>query len=172
MDNIVQAVEDKQGLVTDDISDLATIAHMAVLRIAAGDTVMDSAASTTLDIMGILPRGFQPRCPMSSQVHVAPIPERFQDFLEEAIDKKTGSKDLFDAAGLLSQDFLQYKTDTSKEVVDRAWVRKKAFRGSNFEDAECDVVLKLGKLLGSYVPKRRNAIDGVKTRAAIAHVAL
>ena len=44
--------------------------------------------------------------------------------------------------------------------------------GSNFEDAECDVVLKLGKLLGSYVPKRRHAIDGVKTRAALAHVAL
>ncbi|KAF9572841.1 hypothetical protein EC968_009406 [Mortierella alpina] len=81
---------------------------MAVLRIAAGDAFMDSAASTTLDIMDLLPRGFQPRCPMSSQVDVAPIPERFQDFLEEAVDKKTGSKDLLDAAGLLSQDFLQY----------------------------------------------------------------
>ncbi|KAF9944165.1 hypothetical protein BGZ70_004974, partial [Mortierella alpina] len=108
MDDLVKAVEEKQGLVTDDISDLAAIANMAVLRIAAGDAFMDSAASKTLDIMDILPRGFQPRCQMSSQVDVAPIPEGFQDFLEEAIDKKTGSKDLLDAAGLLSQDFLQY----------------------------------------------------------------
>ncbi|KAF9948128.1 hypothetical protein BGZ72_009918 [Mortierella alpina] len=418
MDSIVEAVEEKQLLVTDDIADLAVLANMAVLRIAAGDAFMDSAASTTLDVMDLLPRGFQPRCPMSSQVDVAPIPERFQNFLEEAIDKKTGSKDLLDAAGLLSQDFLQYlhtrflgprgtseeakskhplweriasaieaslafeavkleglsatlleairefttainnlwegsimrksldyllrillrihlaplreqktrdlkhrkanekkeaidkkksfeaaaptsraqrrrwlsksmdlldqlsdvlesakdeivrrqvplllalikehqrrmpkrgeqtrlptieeslasaadiqdseavrdvqehglrrrglcpqgvhehtaddpgyesdgddtdsvfgddsgatvlemkETDTSKEIVDRAWIRKKAFRGSKFEDAECDVVLQLGKLLGPYVPKRRPAIDGVKTRAAIAHVAL
>ncbi|KAG9323442.1 hypothetical protein KVV02_008842 [Mortierella alpina] len=42
------------------------------------------------------------------------------------------------------------ETDTKNEPVDRAWVRKKAFRGSNLEGAECDVVLRTG--MKSLVP--------------------
>ncbi|CAO3568852.1 unnamed protein product [Mortierella alpina] len=72
MDSIVEALEKKQLLVTDDIADLAALANMAVLRMWA------------------------------------PIPEMFQASLEQAIDNNTDSQELLDAAGLLSQDFLQY----------------------------------------------------------------
>ena len=39
---------------------------------------------------------------------MAPIPEMFQAYLEQAMDNNRDSQDLLDAAGLLSQDFLQY----------------------------------------------------------------
>ncbi|CAO3564587.1 unnamed protein product [Mortierella alpina] len=111
MDSIVEALEKKQLLVTDDIADLAALANMAVLRIASGDAFGEewlATADKTLDIMDLLPSGFQPRCAMSSRIDVAPIPEMFQASLEQAIDNNTDSQELLDAAGLLSQDFLQY----------------------------------------------------------------
>ncbi|KAF9358967.1 hypothetical protein BGX26_000509 [Mortierella sp. AD094] len=55
--------------------------------------------------------------------------------------------------------------------VDRAWVRKSAFRGSEFTTEECDIVAKLANWLRPYVPKRRPS-DGQKTQASIPHVAL
>ncbi|KAF9943664.1 hypothetical protein BGZ70_005598 [Mortierella alpina] len=64
------------------------------------------------------------------------------------------------------------ESDTGDELIDRAWVRKKGFRGTDFEDNECDVVLKIGRLLGPFVPKRRPADDGSKTRDALPHVTL
>ncbi|KAF9991952.1 hypothetical protein BGZ65_012889, partial [Modicella reniformis] len=59
-------------------------------------------------------------------------------------------------------------------IADRNWVRQKAFRGTAFTDAECDVVVKLGGILRPYIAKtrgKRNAIAHVTLRAPIAIIA-
>jgi len=50
--------------------------------------------------------------------------------------------------------------------ADREWIKEQAFKGIQYTDAECDVVLKLGKILWPFVPKRDSKHE------AIAHVAL
>ncbi|KAF9574644.1 hypothetical protein EC968_005874 [Mortierella alpina] len=108
MDIIVDELEKKQALITDDIADLAVLAHKAVLRIAAGDAFDGTAADSALDIMDLLPSEFKPRCEMSTKINVAAIPEGLQSLIELGLDKKTDDKAVLDAAGLLSQDFLQF----------------------------------------------------------------
>ncbi|KAF9575456.1 hypothetical protein EC968_003061 [Mortierella alpina] len=108
MDIIVDALEKKQALIKDDIADLAVLAHKAVLRLAAGDAFDVTAADSVLDIMDLLPSEFKPRCEMPTKINVAAIPEGFQSSIELGLNKKTDDKAVLDAAGFLSQDFLQF----------------------------------------------------------------
>ncbi|KAK3825023.1 MAG: hypothetical protein J3Q66DRAFT_99014 [Benniella sp.] len=52
----------------------------------------------------------------------------------------------------------------------KEWIQQQSFQGTKFTDAECDIVLKLGKLLWPYVPPK-GSIPHVCLRAPLAFIA-
>lgn len=59
-------------------------------------------------------------------------------------------------------------------LADKDWIKQQAFQGTEYTDAECEVVLKLGRILWPFVPNRdakHEAIAHVALRAPIALIA-
>ncbi|KAF9343221.1 hypothetical protein BGX34_007072, partial [Mortierella sp. NVP85] len=102
---------------------------------------------------------------------------------DEEVDPRDVDKELGEVTGdlktkepsnaqLIALETILKKLLRSPDGLDcgKEWIQQQAFQGRKFTDAECDIVLKLGKLLWPYVPAK-GSIPHVCLRAPLAFIA-
>ncbi|KAG0214172.1 hypothetical protein BGX31_001147 [Mortierella sp. GBA43] len=108
---IIELAAGAQKAITDTIDELSCIAMKTVCTVASGELY---GFSDEMDVLDLLPFGFEPRRNINSKIKIARIPKDLQDQIVSVLDpdETTSSivthPDIIDMAHILTQSHLQH----------------------------------------------------------------
>ncbi|KAI8356533.1 hypothetical protein B0O80DRAFT_28243 [Mortierella sp. GBAus27b] len=108
---IIELAAGAQKTITDTIDELSCIAMKTVFTVASGEL---HGFSDEMDVLDLLPFGFEPRRNINSKIKIARIPKDLQDQIVSVLDpdETTSSvvtdPDIIDMAHILTQSHLQH----------------------------------------------------------------